>query len=341
LVASCVSVLAGCPFGKKKTTEGDEAGAAASTPSASSVAAPATPAGANEKSIARYADEKPLTKDTAINFAVASITEAAGAGKTIAFLKKGTAVTQFAQHGTFVLITFKDPKDASRTLMGWVNEAVFGDEPVKAAVALTCKSGEKIFHVPKATGLEDQCHRGCNPDADDCPAGLGCTGAGADKNQPGVLFFFCEKAPTPPPLVCSGGDTKMRVKFPSGVEDDDCVHVCAPVGTVLTPEESDKKCPTGSFCGGVGKVVAAGNATAGFCTKGKRAGAPAAATGAATTTPTTPAATAKVKCVLSSPPPCAPPHAVSPKGLCQVPCPTGDCSTCGGTCQKGFCVTPL
>ncbi len=332
VLALLLPVLSGCPFAKKKSVEG-EADAAASTPTASTVAPATPPAAANEKTIARYADEKTVSKDTVINWTVAGVTEAAGAGKTITLLKKGTAVSEVAQHAKFGLVTFKDPKDASRTLMGWVNEDVFGDEPLKAKVALSCKPGEKIVRVPKANGLEEQCQRPCNADTNDCTGGLDCLGVGADKNDPNVLVFFCQKAPPPPPLVCSAGETKLRVRFPSGFEDNDCVRVCSSGGATVAPDEADKKCPAGFFCGGVGIDAA----RTGFCTKGKRAATAAAATAAPPTA--APPTAAKVKCVLPSPPPCAAPHAESPKGLCQVPCPTGNCSACGGTCQKGFCVS--
>ena len=47
---------------------------------------------------------------------------------------------------------------------------------------------------------------------------------------------------------------------------------------------------------------------------------------------------AAMKCVLPSAPPCKAPWVESPKGLCQIPCASGDCSSCNGNCQKGFCV---
>lgn len=59
-----------------------------------------------------------------------------------------------------------------------------------------------------------------------------------------------------------------------------------------------------------------------------------------TTAPTSTAATT-MKCVSSSAPPCKAPYALSPKGLCQIACPFGSCTACGGSCQAGFCVPKI
>ena len=339
-------VLAGCSLLKKKGAgDGDGDAEAVATAAIAPVdAAPPTPPGplaSNAKAVARYPDEKLAPRDATINFTIANVSDAAGGGQVLAALKKGTQVSVVAERSKETLIVFKDPSKASRDLMGWVNSDVFGPEPKRKPKRLKCGCTDGLCGT-EAILLEsgdDKCVRPCNQDSDCGGGGVGenakCDGDGflSDNGVPGRAIEFCIATKV---VAKKGRNVACNNDNECGGGSGPSSLFCIRHSGVQTCELLDfGTCPGGET--GVSGVGSDGR-TVSFCGKGA----------VATVTPVVPAATAqavtpkpaaaKVKCVLPSPPPCPLPHLQSPKGLCQVACPTGDCSACDGTCAAGFCV---
>jgi Cys-rich repeat protein len=93
-------------------------------------------------------------------------------GDQVAALAKGTSVTKIAEHQGFYLITFADPKDATKQLEGWVYKDAF---TAQVAMETTptggkCPDGMKLTESA-ATGKV--CSKICTSNAQ-CTSGFVC-----------------------------------------------------------------------------------------------------------------------------------------------------------------------
>jgi hypothetical protein len=169
--AAAVLVLSatGCP--KKKTDNAD--GGDAAPVAVVEAGPPASAPPANAAQVARFPNETPLA-DVAEDFdRDFNVRDAPPDGEIIAKLPKGTKVTQIARRERYYLITFDDPKDATRKLMGWVHEDAFKGAPPPKKLA--CKAPEVLLFADAQF-----CGRTCKADAD-CKAAEGETCAGKAK----------------------------------------------------------------------------------------------------------------------------------------------------------------
>lgn len=176
-----VAALTSCDKFKKKddadAAAPDDAATAAADPDAGATPAPtAAPAAANEPDIARFPDEAKLDNVAATLQRFTNAREVPQSGKLVAQLQKGTAVTELASRKDAFLVTFADPKDASKRLMGWIPAESFTAAPAVDAGVVTkipsCVAGDTVL-------ISDTvfCGRVCNTDAD-CPTpGQACKGA--------------------------------------------------------------------------------------------------------------------------------------------------------------------
>lgn len=166
----------------KKNADADAAApdtdaAAAVDPDAGATPAPvAQAAAANEPDIARFPDEAKLDNVAATVARFSNAREVPQSGKVVAQLQKGTAVTEIASRKDAFLVTFADPKDPAKRLMGWIPADSFTAAPVVDAGVVTkipsCVAGDTVL-------ISDTvfCGRVCNTDAD-CPTpGQACRGA--------------------------------------------------------------------------------------------------------------------------------------------------------------------
>jgi hypothetical protein len=120
-------LLAGCP---KKDGDADAAAeAAAPDPDAAVVTAPAeapvVPDAKNKADVARFQNEVAVTDDEARPAAFVSARTSPKSGAVVASLKPGTDIHKHAEYQDCFLVSFPDPKDASTTLMGWIEKSSF------------------------------------------------------------------------------------------------------------------------------------------------------------------------------------------------------------------------
>jgi hypothetical protein len=123
----CLLLLAGCP---KKDGDADAAAeAAAPDPDAAVVTAPAeapvVPDAKNKADVARFQNEVAVTDDEARPAAFVSARTSPKSGAVVASLKPGTDIHKHAEYQDCFLVSFPDPKDASTTLMGWIEKSSF------------------------------------------------------------------------------------------------------------------------------------------------------------------------------------------------------------------------
>ena len=125
----------------------------------------------NENQIGRFPDEASLN-DVAAKIADPNVSarNAVPGGALVATLRIGTPVTQVAKHETFILCTFADPKNAVRTLEGWVAEQAFIPGPTVPSKA-ACGPGQTRLVVDE----QDFCGKVCKSDGD-CQSGQVCIG---------------------------------------------------------------------------------------------------------------------------------------------------------------------
>lgn len=151
---TCVALaLAVAPWGCSRASEREapDAGQPVQVPApvAAPVAAPDTVA--NQADVKRYSDEKPL-EQASVNIEAGFVdprTEA-GMGSVVTTLPKGTSVKPLAQKGPFVLVQFSDPKDSSRTLLGWVQQAALKTAPRTKPVVDAGPDGHAVSPWPTA-----------------------------------------------------------------------------------------------------------------------------------------------------------------------------------------------
>jgi hypothetical protein len=168
-----VAAVASCNLLKKKGAAdagAEEAGAVTEAVDAAPAEPPA-PLAANVDDIARFPDEVKLENAAASTLRTASAREAPAIGKVVAQLKTGTAVTKIAQRDKFFLVTFDDPKDATKKLLGWLHQDSFSPPSAAPLKAITCPAPEVAL-----LGDTPFCGQTCTADAQ-CPAGKACKGS--------------------------------------------------------------------------------------------------------------------------------------------------------------------
>lgn len=222
-VVSCAALL-GCPFKKKGDADAAadaEAVAEAEAPAAVVDAAPAPVAidAKNSADVARFPAETPVTDDDLKLASTGIARTAPKTGTVVATLKPGTDVLKIAEYQSSILVTFTDPRDASSTLMGWIEKSSFsapavsskrdaGPSDAAAPVAdagdakkadaggsdakkvdagggdakkLTCASGQAAVVLSK----DPVCRKKCTKDAD-CKGGAAGTCANATTAAGGI-----------------------------------------------------------------------------------------------------------------------------------------------------------
>ena len=148
----------------------------------------------NEKTVARYPDERAVHRELTIKRPIATVLDGAGQGQPLALLKRGAPVTQLAERSGFSLVRFVDASAAPRELLGWVKSEVFTAEPRRAPMRLACLAGNVPLLL--ATG-DDMCVRACARDAD-CEASTVCAGRGvlSQLGENGGSVQFCVAKPS-------------------------------------------------------------------------------------------------------------------------------------------------
>lgn len=116
---AAAAALAGCPFKKSAAVD---AGMEAAAPDVE--AGVPAPSAANVKDIARFGDETSLNSENTDLTSAVTARVSPPNGNPVANLTRGTAVTKVAQHESYVLIAFSDPKTSGQTLLGWVPQGV-------------------------------------------------------------------------------------------------------------------------------------------------------------------------------------------------------------------------
>lgn len=185
----CLLLVAGCP---KKDGDADAAAeAAAPDPDAtpaepSAPSAPPVPEAKNKADVARFQNETAVADDDTrpANFVNARTSPKSGA--VVAGLKPGTDIHKHAEYQDCFLVTFPDPKDASTTLMGWIEKSSFtyvapkdagpkdaavgdaaadaGTAKVDAGSAPKCAANEAL--VTLAAAAAPMCKKKCKEDKD-------------------------------------------------------------------------------------------------------------------------------------------------------------------------------
>jgi hypothetical protein len=173
------------------TASGDDAGGSGGTTATEGLAT-------NENDVARFPDETKIDNVSKPILAwQGTARQAPPSGTVVAQLKKNAATTQIAQRDKYFLVTFEDPKDSTKKLMGWVIGDAF--EPPKDAgppvFTNTCPAGQTLLLAD--VGF---CGVVCKVDKD-CPAGNICTGTAQKivKAKGMETVKNCLAAPKPPP----------------------------------------------------------------------------------------------------------------------------------------------
>lgn len=123
---------------------------------------------ANAADVARYANEKPVADaDDKIHHDMRVRTvPSTKEGDVILALRAGTPVKKVAKRGQWFLITFADPKERSRTLLGWTWDQAFA--AIDGASEDACAAEERLL-TPQGI-----CAKTCKTNAG-CPNDFVCT----------------------------------------------------------------------------------------------------------------------------------------------------------------------
>jgi hypothetical protein len=262
-VTAILVAVTGCPRKKVDTADAGLDGATAAID-----AAPAGPEATNEADVAHFPDETKLDRVAASTEAHATnVRKSPPNGAVITSLPKGTNVVQLAQHEKFFLISFDDPKDATKRLEGWVIQDAFNATPTPKKPSPPCPAGQTLLLAD-----QDFCGHICKTNKD-CPAGQACSGQANIVSADGKIgeavntcsFFHLDAGIAAPPdsgaadaggkaaVADAGGagagQTVAGVQQPPGagnscpsgfaiMDDKLCHHTCA----------QPKDCPTGSHC---------------------------------------------------------------------------------------------
>jgi hypothetical protein len=123
----CLLLVAGCP--KKGGDAADGAAEAAADDAATGANpppnAPPVPEAKNKADVARFQNETAVADDDSKPANVVNARKSPKTGAVVATLKPGTDVHKHAEYQDCFLVTFADPKDASTTLMGWIEKSSF------------------------------------------------------------------------------------------------------------------------------------------------------------------------------------------------------------------------
>jgi hypothetical protein len=182
-VLATALALCGCGVLKKKKSHADAGAIASAEPLASaSASAAAAPEAANAKEVARFQDETLLARDTATIEQPITAHKSPPSGERVALLPKGTSVTRIAQRKAFILVTFGDPSNKTRTLMGWVNEVGFKPLPPlgkgQCRGDADCRKPERCINADFEK-TPPMCRIACDASkAGSCPKGWECNGTG-------------------------------------------------------------------------------------------------------------------------------------------------------------------
>jgi hypothetical protein len=221
VAALSLQIAAGCKFLKKPGAE--DAGPAVAAEDAAVTAAPADDAAvaapvatdttsggpaavatqekaANEDDVARFSNESKLDHVAATVLApMANVRISPPFGTIFTTLKKGTELKQIAQRDKYFLVTFQDPKDASRKLMGWTHQDAFTAQAVADAgvnqLSITCTANQQ----PLISDNAMFCGIVCKTDKE-CPVNHACKGSalllGKDKKTSQVQTCAAVHVPT-------------------------------------------------------------------------------------------------------------------------------------------------
>lgn len=251
-VLLCVALVgvAGCSKLLRSAIEDDAGadasatGASAATAAATSATPPAKPTFANAADVTRYPDEKAFADEKASVHTNMLARVSVPSGAVVGTILAGRPVTKLASHQGFVLVSFEDPKDPTRTLVGWMAQGGLAAAGAAAATAgattaataptgsakartVTCPPGEQSF-----TGL------GCLVE---CPNGTEC------KKVPGTTCVGGQFIEEPGGgnhtgracMKAAGLAPQKKCKAGEILAADECAVKCDP----------DKpKCPAGKKC---------------------------------------------------------------------------------------------
>ncbi|HVH42186.1 MAG TPA: hypothetical protein VM925_07570 [Labilithrix sp.] len=203
---SCALLVLGCPFKKKDEADAAADAAVVDAEAPTAVVADAAPpapvvTAKNAADVARFPAETAVTDDDMKLASTGYARTTPKTGKLVAALKPGTDVVKLAEYQDCVLATFADPKDASSTLMGWIDRTSFSapaavvkrDGGVSDAAAPPAvvdagpppKAGCPANFVSVVLAKDPVCRKKCAKDAD-CKGGAAGACANATTAAGGV-----------------------------------------------------------------------------------------------------------------------------------------------------------
>ena len=201
-IALAIPALTGCPGKKDANADGgnDAAVAVVDAGMVSKIA--------NEADVKRYpTDETELDGDATVKAGSVDVRKAVPKGDVIASLKSGATVTQLVEHNGYALVTFDDPKDATRRLEGWVPKSVFQTPKVIAKVVAKvpkCADDELLSIGGDDASLK--CRKACMEDTD-CLKGSQCEDTSSADDKGNIIPFGHAQVCVvePPPVVKDAG----------------------------------------------------------------------------------------------------------------------------------------
>ena len=190
-----------------------ESPSATAVPLTSASPAAAKPVFANAADITRYPDEKLLPDERGSVHTNMLARVSVPSGTVVATVLTGKPVTKLASHQGFFLVSFEDPKDSTRTLIGWMAQGgVVAPGATPASGGAHAAGGACPADQERFVGL------GCKVE---CPSDDVC------KRVPGTTCVGGEL------IEDTGGTTRPG-------------RACLP-----TPKTAEKKCKAGEiFAGG-------------------------------------------------------------------------------------------
>lgn len=213
LLVLATAALTGCPKKGGGGDGGDDGAVAVVDASPVSTIA-------NEADIKRYAaDETALDGEATVKAPSTTALKSVPKGDVVATLKAGTTVTQIVDHNGYYLVTFDDPKDATRKLEGWVPKSAFQTPKVIAKVVAKvpkCGDGEAL----SIAGTDDgspKCRKQCQEDTD-CTKPAQCEDASSADDKGNIIPFGHAQVCVidAPPVVKDAGAPKPVVALDAG-----------------------------------------------------------------------------------------------------------------------------
>ncbi len=179
-------------------------------------------------------------------------------GDVVASLKAGAAVSLLAEHNGWHLVTFDDPKDASRRLEGWIPKlALQTPKPQKPAKVVPKCQDSEMLSINMADGIP-KCREHCGEDSD-CQKGEGCEGLEAADEKgnripyKGVMVCAAHVAVAPVDVAPKAADAKLPTPTATTISIPNPKHLPCPSGFRDTGEfatcqricDDDRPCPKG------------------------------------------------------------------------------------------------